>query len=147
SGNAVLDLEALANHRGSVFGGVGLGEQPTQKNFEAALWMELKKYGNHPVFMEAESRKVGKIRLPDFLWNRITAGKKILVAGTLEARASRIVGEYLGRFGDATISEAVGKLDFLKERLGAKRVSELKQMVADKQIHEAVKALLIEYYD
>jgi len=44
-GNSVLNLEALANHRGSVFGGMGLSAQPTQKNYDAVLWLELRKFG------------------------------------------------------------------------------------------------------
>src|SRR5262249_33796033 len=83
-GNSVLNLEALANHRGSVFGGMGLGDQPTQKNFDASLWLELRKFGKEPVFMEAEGRKIGRISLPDCIVDRIASGHKVLATASLQ---------------------------------------------------------------
>src|SRR5262249_50005339 len=86
-GIQVLNLEALANHRGSVFGGLGLGQQPTQKNFDACLWKQLRELDlSKPVVVEAESRKVGKLSLPPFVHRRIENGPTILVTSSLSAR-------------------------------------------------------------
>lgn len=180
AGHQVLDLERIANHRGSVFGGLGLGDQPTQKNFDALLWMQLRELGPGVVFVEAESRKVGNLRLPDCVFNRIRSGPSILVQGSVEKRAERIAADYLSPRND---SDAVGAhssaarnsehvvetggtgvrpyaegveselrhglelLSHLKDRLGCKMVAQIQDMVAKGDILEAVKVLLVEYYD
>ena len=144
---SVLDLEALARHRGSVFGSLGLGAQPTQKNFEADLWARLKHFGNEFVFLEAESRKIGKIALPDCILKKIQSGKRILVTGSLEARRARILAAYANELDSQTVNLACEYLGKLKERLGSKRVAELIQLADAKDFGKLVDALLIEYYD
>lgn len=149
-GAQVLDLEALANHRGSVFGGLGLGEQPTQKNFDAELWLRLRGLKPGLVFMEGESRKVGRLSLPDCVFDYINTGLPILVTGSVAKRAERIAGDYLRTSGDAVerdISAGLQLLDSLKARLGNAMVSEIKALVESGSILEAVQVLLVEYYD
>jgi len=159
----VLDLESLANHRGSAFGGLGLGTQPTQKNFEAYLWMELRNFEPGCVFMEAESRKIGKIGLPDFLMKKLAHGRRILVTGSVASRVERIYRQYLGPAGDGSsngdcnrgeenscselLIDAVKRLVNIKERLGAKRLAELEELAKDRQYRTAIELLLIHYYD
>lgn len=66
AGAQVLDLEALANHRASVLGGLPDRDQPTQRGFETALWQALGRLSpDRPVFVEAENRRIGKLHLPD----------------------------------------------------------------------------------
>jgi len=146
-GNCVLDLEALASHRGSVFGGMGLGSQPTQKNFDASLWLELRKFGKGPVFMEAEGRKVGRLSLPDCVFDRIASGHKVLVTGSLPTRSQRIVADYTGTTSSEGMANAVRMLDTLKERLGARRVAEIEEIASAGDLVAAVEILLVEYYD
>jgi len=146
-GHEILDLEQLANHRGSAFGGLGLGNQPTQKNFEAGLWSQMRTSRGQPVFLEAESRKIGRLSLPDCIYGRIQQGRKILVAGTISARARRIVEEYTGLLPREAWTQAIERLSSLKERLGSRRVQELKEMLISSQLFEAVQVLLLEYYD
>lgn len=148
-GIAVLDLEALANHRGSVFGGVGLGAQPTQKNFEAQLWMKIRAVGSAPLFLEAEGRRVGKLSVPDFLVGRMSDCRRILLTSPIEDRIERIFNEYSGKYGDRpeVLEQAFAQLANLRERIGAKRVQELKEMVSSGDGREAIKILLLEYYD
>jgi tRNA 2-selenouridine synthase len=149
TGFQVLDLEALANHRGSVFGGMGLGAQPSQKDFEAALWQQLRTLSDGPVFLEAESRKIGQRSLPDCIFERIQSGVSVLVTGSLEARCQRISEEYL-RAGGALpdkVAEQLVLLDALKERLGTQTVSRLRELVVSGDVGEAVRILLVDYYD
>lgn len=143
----VLDLEGLANHRGSVFGGMGLGEQPTQKNFDAALWTQLRELGPGPVFMEAESRKIGKLSLPDCIYSRIQSGRRILVTGTLEARGRRIVDDYAPHLTAETQAAFIARLPVIRERIGTKRTGEIREMAENGNVAEAVESLLLEYYD
>jgi tRNA 2-selenouridine synthase len=147
AGCCVLDLEGLANHRGSVFGGMGLGLQPTQKNFEGLLWLRLGKLQNQPVILECESRKIGKIALPDLIMERIAGGRRILVEGSLACRARRIIDDYASKLDEASRRQAVDSLHNLRERLGAKRVLSIQKMFESQETQAAVEALLVDYYD
>lgn len=146
----VLDLEALANHRGSTFGGLGLSEQPSQKNFDASLWNQLRSLDrSKPVFIEAESRKIGKLSLPDQILEKIKRGSAILVESSLQARAARITHDYLNAC-DSTefaLQGALSMLVRLKGALGKSRVEQIGALLNDGAIEEAVQALLAEYYD
>jgi tRNA 2-selenouridine synthase len=146
-GVSVLDLEGIANHRGSVFGGMGLGEQPTQKNFDAALWDKLRSFGDETVVLEAESRNIGKLAVPDFILAHIADGKKVLVTASIEMRAQRLVADYIRVDDQATRNNLVSVLELLKERLGKQRVTELKELAESGQLSELASALLLEYYD
>jgi tRNA 2-selenouridine synthase len=146
-GASVLDLESLANHRGSVFGSLGLGLQPSQKNFEALLWIKLRDLANDCVFLEAESRKIGKLALPDCILEKIKTGKRILVTGSLDARRSRILAAYADKLDDQAIKLAFESLGKLKERLGSRRSNEFIEMATGKEFERLVDALLVEYYD
>lgn len=98
SGAKVLDLEKLANHRGSVFGALGLGRQPSQKDFDSLLWLGLRKLEEDKydgiVFCEAEGKTIGRLRLPAFLYKRLQRAPQILVTGTMAARCERVVSAY-----------------------------------------------------
>lgn len=146
----VLDLEAIANHRGSTFGGMGLGEQPSQKNFEAALWNQLKRLdASKPVFIEAESRKLGKLSLPNQILKKIKESPAILLESSIQARASRIADEYLNacESSEIAIRGAISMLSRLTEALGKSRVEEISHALNKGLIEEAVKTLLADYYD
>lgn len=148
-GQQVLDLEMLANHRGSVFGGLGLGEQPTQKNFDASVWTSLRDFDDRIVFLEGESRKVGQLRLPDCVFKRIQEGMPILVTGSLQKRAERIASDYLnsGANSERELARGLELLTHLRERLGAKLVAHLHELIESGDVLEAVKVLLVDYYD
>ncbi|PWU02433.1 MAG: tRNA 2-selenouridine(34) synthase MnmH [Candidatus Melainabacteria bacterium] len=146
-GASVLDLESLAHHRGSVFGSLGLGAQPTQKNFEAELWFKLRQFENEAVFLEAEGRKIGQIAVPDCILKKIQAGKRILVTGSLAVRRARILATYANELTAQNIELALSYLGRLKERLGARRVAELTEFANAREIEKLVDALLLEYYD
>jgi tRNA 2-selenouridine synthase len=146
-GGQVLDLEELANHRGSVFGALGLDAQPTQKNFEAHLWLKLRSFDDRLVFLEGEGRKIGKVSLPDFLLAKIQSGRRILVTGIIEKRVERIVADYAPKLTEAVRSGALESMQLLQERLGARRTAEITEMGLSGSLSAAVEALLVEYYD
>lgn len=154
-GCSTLDLESLANHRGSVFGAIGLQQQPSQKNFEAALWQAMRQFGDQMVFIEGESRRIGKLSLPDGIFKRMERAPKILVTGSLEMRAVRIVQEYFDKTASAAttsnkqqvISESLSLLARLKGRLSNKALTDIQNHVANNEIESAVQLLLSDYYD
>ena len=86
-GGQVVDLEALAGHRGSLFG--GLAPQPSQKLFETQLAQAICALDPaRPVLIEAESNRIGNIRLPPALWHAMQAAPRVRVDAPVEARAA-----------------------------------------------------------
>ncbi|WP_349254176.1 tRNA 2-selenouridine(34) synthase MnmH [Paenibacillus sp. RC67] len=93
-GVPILDIERLAGHRGSVFGQIGL-KPNNQKTFEALLLQELLQYNDQPyIVMEAESKRVGKAVMPNFLVDAKDQGIQLHVEMPLEARIRHIMDEY-----------------------------------------------------
>lgn len=144
----VLNLEEMASHRGSVFGAMA-AKQPSQKNFDAAIWTRVKTYGDVSVCAEAESKKVGNLRLPDFICQKLEAGRRILVTGTLNARRQRILRDYVGEDlrQEANLNNAIKSLSVLRERLGSKLTLEIEKQGRDGNFADAVDNLLVHYYD
>lgn len=110
-GAQVIDLEGLANHRGSIFGAMP-GGQPSQKGFEGRLAVALSRLDpSRPVLIEAESSKVGEIALPRGLWAALRAAPRLRLVAPLAERAA-----YLARaYGDITAEPA--RLGALIDRL------------------------------
>ncbi len=93
-GQQVIDLEALAHHRGSLFGGYA-GGQPSQKAFESALANAITGLNaGAPVWVEAESSKIGRINLPPSLWSAMCAAPRVTISAPIEARAAFLVDHY-----------------------------------------------------
>jgi tRNA 2-selenouridine synthase len=93
-GVQVIDLEGLANHRGSLFGGRA-GGQPSQKRFESRLAMALAALDpGRPVVVEAESSKIGDCRMPPRLWRAMVAAPRLAVSAPLAARAAYLARAY-----------------------------------------------------
>ena len=91
----VLDLEMLARHRGSVLGRLPEQPQPSQKWFDSALLQTLQKFDpDRPVYVEAESSKIGLITLPPALIAAMHAGTCLLVETPLAARVAGLLEDY-----------------------------------------------------
>ncbi len=94
-GAQVLDLEALACHRGSVLGGLPGEPQPSQKWFDSQVWTALRGFdAAKPVWVEAESRKIGNLQVPETLLARIRASQCLRIDAPVAARVSLLVREY-----------------------------------------------------
>lgn len=94
-GGAVLDLEGLAAHRGSVFGGHEKEPQPSQTLFESRLFEGLSAIDDRrPIFVEAESSTIGRIGLPKRIWESMRAAPHVVVAAEREARADYLLTAY-----------------------------------------------------
>ncbi len=148
-GHPAIDLEELARHRGSVFGAIGLGEQPSQKDFEAHLLLQLDRFnGASFIVIEGEGRRIGKIHLPACLDAAMDSGEHILLTAPLEKRVRRIIDEYLPSrptAGElARIREAIVSL---RSRLGSSRVEQLLDHLAAGRYEAVVLSLCRDYYD
>ncbi|HMM55166.1 MAG TPA: tRNA 2-selenouridine(34) synthase MnmH [Candidatus Desulfobacillus sp.] len=117
-GAQALDLEALAAHKGSVLGGLPDAAQPSQKLFESRLHAALKALDPAaPVFVEAESRKIGRLQLPDALLETMRASPCLRLEATLPARVAFLIGDYEYFLADpALLKEKLACLDGLQSR-------------------------------
>lgn len=94
-GEQVLDLETLACHKGSVLGVLPDQPQPAQKCFETRLLQALSSFDPaRPVYVEAESRKIGRLHVPDTLLERIRLGSCLSIEATTEARVAFLQQDY-----------------------------------------------------
>jgi tRNA 2-selenouridine synthase len=95
-GAQVLDLEALAAHRGSILGDLPGAPQPTQKRFESLVWDALRRFdAARPVFVEAESKKIGRLRVPEALIASMWASRECLVIDApMPVRVALLKSEY-----------------------------------------------------
>jgi len=111
-GAQVLDLEALAAHRGSLFGGLKAEAQPSQRLFETRLLQALDTLDpTRPVLVEAESSRIGQISLPPAIWSRMVEAPRIEIAAPAAVRARHIVETYGDITSDlAAIEEALTRL-------------------------------------
>ena len=102
AGAQVLDLERLASHRGSLFGLVGPA-QPSQKWFESQVAMTLSRFDpSRPVFVEAESNKIGRLIVPPSLWQKMIHAARYELTAPLPARAEHLARNYDDLIEDPT---------------------------------------------
>lgn len=143
-GVQVVDLEGLANHRGSALGGRGL--QPSQKGFESALAAEIDALDpSRPVVIEAESSRIGILNLPPRLFAAMKAAPRIEISAPVEARAAYLTRAYADLIGDNSALET--RLERLVRLQGRERVGAWKTLAGEGR-HEALAAELIrEHYD
>ncbi len=144
AGAQVIDLEGLANHRGSLFG--AMGRQPAQKAFESALAEVVRGLDPaRPVLVEAESSKVGDCIVPPALWAAMRGAPRITVEAPLTVRAG-----YLGR-AYADLVRDPARLDRLLLALtrlqGRERVEAWRELAAGGRMEELAAALMEHHYD
>ncbi|MCE6959117.1 tRNA 2-selenouridine(34) synthase MnmH [Cereibacter sphaeroides] len=144
-GVQTLDLEGMANHRGSLFG-ARAGGQPQQRGFESALAVALSRLDPaRPVVVEAESSKVGDLRLPPGLWKAMQAAPRIEVSAPVAARAAYLVRAYRDLVADGVRLARV--IDLLRPLHPAKTIEGWLLMAASGD-HETLAAELMErHYD
>lgn len=142
----VIDLEGLANHRGSAFGNLGLPPQPSQKMFEALLWDRLRRVGPEDyVIVEGESRHIGRVTLPVRVHRAMQQETSLWLHASLETRTTNILRDYPAR---QALKEAfVAPLQALRERLGKAAVAELLGLLEAGRWQELVRELMTRYYD
>ena len=141
----VLDLEGYANHRGSLLGDVGLPEKVSQKKFDALVFEKLRRRKSNYVLIEAESGRIGNVIIPQYMHNKMKQGIHIMVEGSLEARAQRIVEEYI--VNDKSKQEILDALDRLGKYMGAKKTAHIIALVEAENYIEASKELMLIHYD
>lgn len=145
-GAQVLDLEKLANHRGSLLGGLPDSPQPSQKGFETQLWNALRNFDPaQPVYTEAESRKIGALSLPDSLLQSIRQANCIRLDGGLDARAALLLEDYDHFLQHPELF--LEKLEQLASLHSKQTLEHWRQLAEKKEWRQLVAELLELHYD
>lgn len=146
AGGQVLDLEDLAAHKGSVLGGLPDRPQPGQKFFESLIWQQLHGFDPaRPVFVESESKKIGRLHTPDALLARMRGGECLTLEADTPVRVALLKEEYEHFLADPT--ELNRKLDCLVELQGHERIERWKTQSLARDWDALVAELLAEHYD
>jgi len=144
-GGQVIDLEGLANHRGSILGDID-GPQPSQKAFESALLAHLSTLDpTRPVLVEAESARIGTVRLPPALWAAMKDSPRIVVTAPPEARAAYLASEYARLAADTRALTA--RLTGLTPMVGHDRVAAWRALLDQGKTTALARALIDSHYD
>lgn len=142
-GVAVVDLEGLAHHRGSSFGGLGLPPQPSSEHYENRLALALSALVDaDAIWLEAESAQVGRCRIPAALWRQMRAAPVLEVQRPLAERVAHLVAVY-GVQEPAALAEATRRI---ARRLGPQRTAAALEAIELRDWPAACHQMLA-YYD
>ena len=147
-GLPVIDLEGLAGHKGSVYGGVN-SVQKSQKMFSILVYHTLESFKDHKyVFVEGESNKIGNVHVPEFIYKKIMQDTwKVLVVASIATRVKAIRKEYITTEDSVRqVHEATDSVSIIRN-IGQKNVTMLHTMVEAGDYDACTEWLLVNYYD
>jgi len=143
SGQQVIDLETLASHKGSAFGGLFMNPQPTTEQFQNNLFEEILQLDpQQPIWVEDESIAIGHIFLPRDFWLQMNNSSLVQVLVDKDVRVKRLVEEY----GKADKDEFLAIMSKIVKRLGGQHFNTAKQKLLEDDM-QAVMQVLLTYYD
>lgn len=142
-GMDTLDLEGCANHRGSTLGCVGLGEQNSQKTFESLIYLALINKKTNTVFIEGESKRIGKDIIPDYLFEAMKNGIHVRIDASIEKRVENILKDYVHN----TDGELIEALSHMKRHLGNEKIERYTQLIESHDYQPVIQELMEKYYD
>ncbi|MDF2959090.1 MAG: tRNA 2-selenouridine synthase [Paenibacillus sp.] len=143
-GYPVLNLEGMAQHRGSIFGEIG--KKPNnQKTFDSLLVQELSRFADAPyLVMEAESKRVGKVALPDVVVRAKEQGTALFLEIPVHERVKHIISDYKPGEYKTECIRAFGQIE---KRIHTPIAAEIRESLKNDQYARAVELLLLYYYD
>jgi tRNA 2-selenouridine synthase len=142
-GEQILDLEDLASHRGSVFGGLLMPPQPTTEQFQNNLFEAIMKLDTaRNIWIEDESIAVGKIFLPDSLWRTMNTGQIMEIDVEKSIRVKRLVETY----GAASQADFLACMEKIVKKLGGQHFKAAKEKLLQGAMDATIEILLT-YYD
>ena len=145
-GAQVIDLEGLANHKGSLLGEHVATKQPTQKRFDSLLWSALRLLDPaQPVFVESESKKIGLVQMPESMREQMAAGECVWLDVPVAARVAHLRGEYEHFVADPAL--LMQKLAPLKALRGGEMLARWQRLATAGNIDGVVESLLVDHYD
>ena len=144
-GERVLDLEALAGHKGSAFGNIGLPAQPSQEMFENRLSLELRALSSESakyIWMEDESQRIGQVNIPGDLWRSMRSAPVYFLEIPFEERLKHITEEY-GKLDRQRMIDAIGRI---RDKLGGLNAKNATALLESGNTLESFR-ILLNYYD
>ncbi len=139
----IIDLEGLACHRGSTFGGLGMREQPSNEQFENKIAEQLKGFKKRKkILVEAESANIGKCKIPHEFFNQMKIADRIEIKKSESNRLDELIKTY-SIFDEEDLIEAVLRI---RRRLGPQRTKIAIDSIKNKDWESVCKSVL-EYYD
>jgi tRNA 2-selenouridine synthase len=145
-GAQVLDLEALAAHRGSLLGDLPDQPQPSQKWLESSIWWQLKQLDPaKPVYVESESKKIGRLRVPDTLLSAIRSGQSIWLEVAMAHRVSLLLEEYAHFLSSPEV--LLNQISHLASLRGHEMIKRWEELIKQASWNEFVQDMLENHYD
>lgn len=142
-GAQFIDLEGLANHRGSAFGHLGLGEQPTTEQFQNDLFWAVGRMDlSQPIWVEGESITIGKCVVPNPLWEKMVNSDYWVVERSREERVQQILKDY----GDSPTEDLLASLQRVSRKMGPQHAKTAAAYIQERDLGAAVH-LFLDYYD
>lgn len=143
SGEQVIDLEGLAHHKGSSFGGIQQPAQPTTEHMMNRIHHAMRGFDLlRPVWLEDESRTIGRVHLPEVLYEAMKIAPRHVLETPLETRIANLVAEY----GQLPPGELVAAFERIREKLGGERTQRAIEAVQRGDMTTAVE-ISLDYYD
>ncbi|MDC0969701.1 tRNA 2-selenouridine(34) synthase MnmH [Alphaproteobacteria bacterium] len=145
-GGQILDLENLANHKGSLLGKIPNLKQPSQKLFESKLYHQIKQLDlRRNVYIEAESSKIGNIHIPKTLWAKMIVSPRIEIKADIELRSSFLLNDYKYMCENPELIKPI--IYGLKNRLSKKLINDWMELITKKLWLDLTKSFLENHYD
>jgi len=142
-GEQVIDLEHLANHKGSVFGGLMMPPQPTNEQFENDLFEALIKLDpTRRIWIEDESHGIGHVFVPESFWDQLNASGVVEVSVNKDVRVNRLVSEY----GAAERDDFLAAMTRITRKLGGQHFNNARDRLLAGDLAGTIDILLT-YYD
>lgn len=141
--HATVDLEGLANHRGSALGGINQPPQPSQEMFENLLATQLHRHRNaNFIFLEDESQRIGNMQIPNVFWNKMENSMVYFLDVPFETRLNYLLPIY-GELPSEKIGNAIQRI---KKRLGGLETKNALNYLQGGNL-KACFRILLTYYD
>lgn len=142
-GEQIIDLEGLANHKGSAFGGIAQGQQPSTEQFENNLFEEWIKLDlKKPVWLEDESKAIGKVHIPEEIFTKMRKSKVIEVRRSKAKRVEILKKDYAA-LDPGELKQSVLRIS---KRLGGQKTKEIVNAIEHKEFGPAI-GMVLDYYD
>lgn len=141
----ILDLEGAANHRGSLLGGVGLGKCNSTKQFESNIYHHLVNRHSDYIFVEAESKKIGRVYVPNCIHTKMKTGHHIYIDTPLDMRSDLLVNEYIKN--KDSVDELINGMEYIKKHMSNEDAKEIIENLEKEKFHVVAKELMKNYYD
>ncbi|MBK8698723.1 MAG: tRNA 2-selenouridine(34) synthase MnmH [Saprospiraceae bacterium] len=141
-GSSVIDLEAIACHKGSAFGNIGMPDQPSGEMFENLLAKRFYEEAENVIWLEDESMRLGHVNIPNALWDQMIRAKIFILDIPFEERLKYTVAEY----GSLPVEKMVNAIIRIRKKLGGLETQNAINFLIENEVADSFR-ILLKYYD